>query len=288
MNAALWGSLSSACLGAADFMGRFSGRAIGPTLTYGAVLVVGVILSTACIVIGGIEIPLSPYGWTMAILQGVSVSIMCILLYAGLARGPVAIVAPIVAAHPALVLAINVAMGLRPGLSEWTAIAAILIGGLLIARSAGSHPQFSGAGGGAEMRTTILIALGSCLAYVAIVLTSQAAAPAIGELQTLWISRCAGLAFVVLVLLAQRTPFTVPRSWLPFVGLQGILDALGYLTFLVGATSASPHIAMVIASTFSVFTVFLAKIFLKEPISAQQWMAIALITLGTAALAGHG
>lgn len=288
MNAALWGSLSSAALGAADFMGRFSGREIGATLTYGAVLLVGAILSTLCVVISGVEIVLSPYGWAMAMLQGVSVSIMCILLYAGLARGPVAIVAPIVAAHPVLVLAINVAMGLRPGTTEWTAIAAILVGGVLIARSAGSHPQFAGEAGSAEMRTTVLIALGACLAYVAIVLTSQAAAPVLGELQTLWVSRCTGLAFVALVLLAQRTPLVVPRAWIPFVGLQGLLDALGYLTFLAGATSASPHIAMVIASTFSVFTVFLAKVVLKEPISAQQWMAIALISLGTATLAGQG
>jgi drug/metabolite transporter (DMT)-like permease len=44
---------------------------------------------------------------------------------------------------------------------------------------------------------------------------------------------------------------------------------------------------MVVASTFSVFTVFLARVVLKEPISAQQWIAIALITLGTGALAGH-
>lgn len=287
MNAVLWGSLSSAALGAADFMGRFSGRAIGATLTYGAVLLVGAIASTFCVVFTGIDIVWSPYGWSMAILQGVSVSIMCVLLYIGLARGPIAIVAPIVALHPVFVLAVNVAMGLRPNPLEWSAMAIILIGGVLIARSAGSHPQYAKEDGSAEMRTTVLIALGSCLAYVSIVLTSQAAAPVLGELQTLWISRCAGLVFVTMVLLAQRTRLTVPRAWLPFVGLQGILDAVGYMAFLAGATSASPHIAMVIASTFSVFTVFLAKIVLKEPISWQQWGAIACISSGTAALAGQ-
>jgi drug/metabolite transporter (DMT)-like permease len=269
-------------------MGRFSGRAIGATLTYGLVLLVGTILATLAVVISGIEIVWSPYGWAMAILQGISVSVMCVLLYAGLARGPVAIVAPIVAAHPVFVLAVNVAMGLRPSTTEWLAMGTILIGGLLIARSAGSHPQFTGAGGGAEMRKTVLIALGSCLAYVAIVLTSQAAAPVVGELQTLWISRCSGLIFIALVLAVQRTRPTVPMAWLPFIGVQGLLDGIGYLTFLAGATSASPHIAMVIASTFSVFTVFLAKIVLKEPISAQQWTAIGFISMGTAALSGHG
>jgi drug/metabolite transporter (DMT)-like permease len=287
MTAALWGSLSSASLGAADFMGRFSGRAIGATLTYGVVLLVGAIVSSAIVAINGIEIISSPYGWAMAILQGISVSVMCILLYAGLARGPVAVVAPIVATHPLFVLAINVTMGLRPSTAEWMAMVAILIGGIMIARSAGAHPQFAGEKGAAEMRTTILIAVGACFAYVAIVLTSQAAAPILGELQTVWISRWAGLIFVALILLTQRTPLRIPRNWLPFVGVQGLLDTVGYLTFLAGATSASPHIAMVVASTFSVFTVFLARMVLKEPISAQQWTAIALISIGTGALARH-
>lgn len=287
MNSALWGALSSASLGAADFMGRFSGGAVGATLTYGLVLLVGTILATLAVIFTGTELVWSRYGWSMAILQGVSVSVMCVLLYAGLARGPVAIVAPIVAAHPIFVLAINVAMGLRPGAMEWLAMAAILAGGILIAQSAGSHPQFAGAGGESEMRKTMLIALGSCLAYVVIVLSSQAAAPVLGELQTLWISRCAGLVFIAIVLAIQRTRPVVSPSWFAFITLQGVLDGLGYLAFLAGATSASPHIAMVIASTFSVFTVFLAKVFLKEPISALQWTAIALITLGTAALAGH-
>ncbi|MBN8911068.1 MAG: DMT family transporter [Rhizobiales bacterium] len=288
MNSALWGALSSASLGAADFMGRFSGRAVGATLTYGLVLLVGTILATLAVIFSGMEIVWSAYGWTMAIIQGISVSVMCVLLYAGLARGPVAIVAPIVAAHPIFVLAINVAMGLRPGPMEWLAMSAILAGGILIARSAGSHPQFAGPGGSSEMRKTILIAFGSCLAYVAIVLSSQAAAPVVGELQTLWISRWAGLIFVAIVLAVQGTRPVVSASWLPFITLQGVLDGLGYLTFLAGATSTEPHIAMVIASTFSVFTVLLAKIFLKEPISAQQWAAIASISIGTAALAGHG
>lgn len=285
MGAVLWGLLSSASLGTADFMGRFSARALGAPLTYAVVLLVGAVVSTLCVVISDMPIIWSHYGWAMAVAQGVSVATMCMLLYAGLARGPVAIVAPIVAAHPAIVLAINVAMGLRPGVGEWTAIAAVVLGGILIARSAGSHPQFAGDNGG-EMRKTVLIALGACLAYVAIVLTSQAAVLVLSELQTVWIGRCSGLAFVGMVLLVQRTRPTVPPSWLPFVGAQGLLDGLGYITFLVGATTVSPHIAMVVASTFSVFTVFLAKVVLKEPISRQQWAAIALISIGTAALAG--
>jgi len=286
MNAALFGLISAAGLGTADFMARFSARALGAPLTYAVILFAGSIGATAWFLLSGLDFVWSVPGCGYAVAHGVSVASMCMLLYAGLARGPVAIVAPIVAAHPALVLVVNVMMGVRPGAAQWAAMSVVIAGGIVIARSAESHPQFTGAGS-AELRTTILIALAACLAYVLLVLTAQTAAPLIGEVQTIFIARWSGLAFVSILLWVQRTPISVPVQWLPFVCLQALLDGLGYAAFLAGARTGAPHIAMVVASTFSVVTVVLAKIVLKEPISRQQWTAIAMIAIGTAALAGN-
>ena len=70
---------------------------------------------------------------------------MCILLYMGIARGPIAVVVPIVAAHPALVLVVNVLMGVRPSAVQWAAMAVIIAGGVFIARTAvaeaGTRPK---------------------------------------------------------------------------------------------------------------------------------------------------
>lgn len=284
MSAALLGLLSAAGLGTADFMARFSARALGAPLTYALVLLVGAVTSTAWLVARGTGIVWSPLGLSLAAAHGVSVASMCMLLYAGLARGPVAIVAPIVAAHPALVLAVNVAMGVRPGLVQWTAMVVVIAGGLLIARSAESHPQFGGSGR-KELRTTILIACAAALAYVLLLLTGQAAAPLVGDVETMCIGRWTGLVFVALVLAFQKSTVTVAGPWLPFVAIQGVLDSLGYVALLAGSGTAEPHVTMVVASTFSVVTVVLAKLVLKEPISGQQWTAIAMISVGTAVLA---
>lgn len=286
MNAALFGLISAAGLGTADFMARFSARALGATLTYAVVLLVGSIGATAWFMLSGADFVWSLPGCGFALAHGLSVASMCMLLYAGLARGPVAIVAPIVAAHPALVLVVNVMMGVRPGAAQWAAMSLVIVGGIMIARSAESHPQFAG-GKSSELRTTILIAVAACLAYVLLVLTAQAAAPLIGEIQTILIARWSGLAFVAVFLWVQRTPIAVPLQWLPFVGLQALLDGLGYAAFLAGARTDAPHIAMVVASTFSVVTVILAKFVLKEPISRLQWAAIVMIAIGTAILAGN-
>ena len=279
-----WLGLASALgLGTADFMARFSARALGASLTYAVVLLIGALATTIWIFATSAELVWSPYGCGVAVIHGISVSVMCILLYEGMARGPIAVVAPIVATHPVPVLAVNVLMGVRPSAVEWGAMAIVIVGGVLISRHAISEVEPSEA---KANRTTLLIALGACLAYVAIVLTAQAATPIIGELETMWIGRWSGLAFIALVLVIQGVRLQVPLTWWPFVGLQGGLDSLGYLAFLAGANTAAPHVTMVVASAFSVVTVLLAWVIIKEQITPMQWAAIALIALGTAVLSG--
>ena len=281
MTAALFGLASALGLGVADFMARFSARALGAPLTYAVVLLVGAIGASLWLLISGEDLIWSPLGCALAVAHGIFVSVMCILLYMGMARGPIAVVAPIVAAHPALVLAVNVLMGVRPSVVQWVAMAAIIFGGISIARSAteeSANPQSE------NNRVTVLIAFGACLAYTALVLTGQAATPIIGEFQTMWIGRWAGLVFIAFVLFLQKQSPRVPAKWLSFVLLQGLLDGLGYITFLAGSNTAAPHITMVVASAFSVVTVLLARIVIHEPVSKTQWGAIALIAAGTAVL----
>jgi drug/metabolite transporter (DMT)-like permease len=281
MISALLGLGSALGLGAADFMARFSARALGATLNYAAVLLIGALGTSLWLLATGTELVWSPLGYGIAVAHGIAVAVMCILLYMGIARGPIAVVVPIVAAHPALVLVVNVLMGVRPSAAQWTAMAVIIAGGIFIARTAVEEPEAAEA---KSNRITVLIALGACLAYVAIVLTGQAATPLIGAAQTMWAGRWTGLVFIACVLLIQRTPIRIPSEWVPFVGLQATLDTLGYIAFLAGANSAAPHITMVIASAFSVVAVLLARIVIKEPVSKMQWGAIALIAGGTAVL----
>jgi drug/metabolite transporter (DMT)-like permease len=281
MISALLGLGSALGLGAADFMARFSARALGATLNYAAVLLIGALGTSLWLLATGTELVWSPLGYGIAVAHGIAVAVMCILLYMGIARGPIAVVVPIVAAHPALVLVVNVLMGVRPSAAQWAAMAVIIAGGIFIARTAVEEPEAAEA---KSNRITVLIALGACLAYVAIVLTGQAATPLIGAAQTMWAGRWTGLIFIACVLLIQRTPIRIPSKWVPFVGLQATLDTLGYIAFLAGANSAAPHITMVIASAFSVVAVLLARIVIKEPVSKMQWGAIALIAGGTAVL----
>lgn len=282
MLAALFGLASALGLGIADFMGRFSARDLGAPLAYGCVLLIGAVATTIWMQAAAVPLVWSPLGCAVAVAHGVSVALMCMLLYAGLARGPVAVVASIVAAHPALVLAVNVLMGARPSLVQWAAMVGVIAGGILIARSAVSGDK-SEAEAKAD-RVTLLIASGACMAYVALVLTAQVAVPIIGDIETVWIGRWTGLVLIAGILIALRIPVRVSTKWIPFIGLQGGLDTLGYFALLAGSTTAAPHITVVVASTFSVVTVVLARIVLHEPVTKLQWASIALIATGTAIL----
>jgi drug/metabolite transporter (DMT)-like permease len=281
MLSALLGLASAIGLGTADFMARFSARALGAPLAYGVVLLVGAPEATAWLFISDARLVWSPIGSAIAVAHGFSVSAMCILLYMGIARGPIAVVVPIVAAHPALVLAINVLLGARPSAVQWAAMVTIIAASLFITRSAVSDREPSRA---KTNRRTVLIAVGACLAYVAIVLTAQTATPLVGEFEILLIGRWAGLVFIGAILIVQGVPLRVPTQWIPFVGLQGALDGAGYLAFLAGAHTVASYVTVVVASAFSVVTVLLARLIIHEPVSKSQWTAIALVATGTAVL----
>ena len=128
MGGVLWGCLSALCLGSADFMARFGTRALGARSVYLVVLAIGGTVLTVVVLASGTPIVRSPPGLALSALHGLSVVVMSVLLYTALARGPVSMVAPIVAAHPVLVLAFAFATGQRPSLAQWLAMAAIVAG----------------------------------------------------------------------------------------------------------------------------------------------------------------
>ncbi|MEZ5923561.1 MAG: EamA family transporter [Hyphomicrobiaceae bacterium] len=285
MSAALLGILSALSFGAADFMARFSTRAHNPVASYGAVLLVGAIATSLVVLVSGQSLVWSPLGVGFAMLHGLASAVMAVLLYWGLARGPISVVAPIVASHPAFVLMVMVALGSRPEVAQWVAMAVVLAGGILIAWMA-EEDEPGDARDPSHLRTTLRIAVAACLIYVALVLTGQQAVPEIGALQTTWIGRLTGLAAIVAVAAASRQSLAIRPRWMPFLLVQGFADMLGYATLTAGGGTAHPEITAVISAGFSVVTVLLAWAILKERIGPLQWLAIAMIAGGSAVLAG--
>ena len=65
MISALYGLASAFGLGAADFMARFSARALGAPLNYAAVLLIGALGTTIWLFATGTELVWSPLGYAL-------------------------------------------------------------------------------------------------------------------------------------------------------------------------------------------------------------------------------
>ena len=283
MNPAAFGLLTALGWGGADFIARFTGRAMGHHVALLGMLAVGSVVLPLVAWQAGVELVWQPQGWWLLLATGVGIMVATLLLYWGLARGPVTIVAPIVGSYPALNVAFEVALGARPTLGQWLAMAAVMLGVFVVARAAGSFED------GAEysrsaLRKTILIAAAGSVAFSFAVGAAQHAAPIYGELQTVVMARWISLISIALVLLWLRRAPVMPRRWWPWILLQGLLDGGAYVALLAAGSGAGAAIAVVVASGFGAVTVILARIFLKEAMTPFQWGGVLLIIGGVAVL----
>lgn len=284
MTPGLWGVLSALCWGHADFVARFTGRAVGQIAALLGMLAVSSAALTAWVLASRAPLSWEGSGLWLLLLTGVGTLVGTLFLYVGLARGPVSIVAPIVAAYPALVVAIAVLQGARLGLPQWLFFFVTLLGIVTVGWSAGSHEE----AGGFErrhLRVTIFIALASAATFAVGLSAGQHAAPLYGSLQTVWVARLVALAGILPVLLWKGNRRPVALVWWPFLTLQGLLDAGGYLALFQGSTGPGAEMAAITASGYAVVTVLLARVFLREVIGHLQWAGIGMVFLGVAVLA---
>jgi drug/metabolite transporter (DMT)-like permease len=266
-------------------MARFTSRGIGAPSALLGMLLVGSLAFSLWAVLGAPPLVWRWDGAWLIALNGAATTVMTLLLYVGLARGPVSVVAPIVAAHPALVVAFAVVFGSRPTAVQWAAMAATIGGAAIVALAVRTGESVSGEparpGG---LPVTIMIAVASAFAYAALILAGQAAVPIYGEFQTAWLGRGASLAAVGLVMVARRIRPRLERRWWPVLGVQGLLDAAGYLFLFAGSHGDNPEIAAVAGSAFGAVTTLLAWIVLRERIGPLQWCGIAVVFVGVAVL----
>ena len=285
MSPALWGTLTALGWGSADFIARYTGRALGhETALFGMLSVSALALS---LIVWQADVPwvADPGGWWLLLLTGVGVMGATLLLYWGLARGPVTVVAPIVGSYPAFNLALAVLLGSRPTATQWTAMAVVMAGVFVVARTSRSF-EAETEHGRAEMRKTIVIAVLSAIAFAAAIAAGQAAAEIYGELQTVFVARWISVAAILaLFLLVRRAPPRVPGRWWPVLAVQGLLDGGAYVALFAASHLPKAEIAVVVASAV---TVILARVILREAMTWPQWLGIAMIVAGAAALSARG
>jgi drug/metabolite transporter (DMT)-like permease len=269
--AVVYGLASAASWGAGDFTGGFASKrssvysVIVISQLVGALFLVGLTFALAesmpsldNLILGGIA--------------GLSGAIGLVALYTGLARGRMAIVAPVTAVVAAFfpVIVGIVSEGL-PAPRRLVGFGVALIAIWFLSQAGnGSALRLN------ELALPTLAGLGFGLFYILIDQVSQAAI-----LWPLVAARIASISMLSLFIAVRRQEKMPATNQLFIVALAGALDAGGNAFFALATQVGRLDISAVLASLYPAATVLLAWLILKERLVRQQWLGVvaALIAL---------
>lgn len=263
--------------GASDFMGGLAGRRSDVDRTIAVTLVA----QTTGLVALALTVPLltssAPTGrdlWLGA-LVGVVGSVAVALLYRGLRRGRMGVVAPIAGATGAsLPVVVGAARGDAPSLVAWVGVAIGLTAIVMVSR----EPRTAGREHDpiAAMRTPgvvegVLAGAGFGIVFVLLDLTS--ATSGLWPLITL---RMAGIAMMLAAGLTLRQPLRpAPGTGWLLVGV-GLLDLSANTAYLLATRQGLLALVALVSSLYPAGTVVLARVVLDEQLARHQAAGLAL------------
>ncbi len=284
MNPALLGAIAALAWGSHDFAARFPSRDIGATHAVLGVSLAGLIWLSLYLGAVGVFPALQPGHLWLPALTGISFCFATIWLFAALASGPIAVVSPIVGAYPTYAVGFAFILGARPSLPEWLAMAAVVLGVVMVARQGEAHTNSARISGRA-----LVLAFAAGLGFACALTAGQHAGPIYGEIEATWLARWFGLGAAALVCLAR--PDGAARlgrygRWWVLLAVMGLLDSLALSAVVAAGHAPGAEIATVTSSAFGAVTVILARMFLKEPVAPAQWAGIVLIFAGVGVLSG--
>ncbi len=253
--------------------------------------ILALVLCSGCILLIPLALALGDWGamtgpaWGFAALSGLAIVLGMGGLYKAFSLAPVRLVAPVVGAYPMLSLGIAVLQGQPVTGPEWLAVLTISAGIAIVALSSGSDPDEGYAAPPAvALSWAALSAVGFALTFA----FGQEAARQGAELPVILTGRVVALAIIAALLLWRKGGLSAQRGNLPMLAAMGALDAaaLGFVTAAGGLPRA--EYASVASSLFGVLTVLLAAWFLRERVRPVQWLGIAAVFSGIAALGLQG
>jgi len=256
--------------GAGDFAGGLASRKLG---AYRAVLYAdffGLVLIGIALGLYREPIP-SMRVLIYAMIGGALGSVGLLLLYYSLTQGKMSIAAPVSALSAGL---LPVIVGtITEGLPQWMQLLgfglALLAIWLISSRQEGGfHLEHL-----SDLRLPMLAGIGFGSYFVFIHYATQ------GTDTVFWpmvASRLAGTVLLMVVVLVRREPLIVPRSAWMVVFLNATLDVGGNFFYILASQLGRLDVSAVLSSLYPGSTVLLVWILLKEHISLQQWIGIAI------------
>lgn len=216
----------------------------------------------------------------LAIGAGISFLVASLGLYFAFERGPVRLVAPLIASYPILSVSFAVLLGAQITFAQIVAVLAIVVGvGIVAALSDGSDDDTP------PIWPTIGLSLIAAAGFASTFKLGQLAALAGPELPTTMVARLTALVLLIIVVLLRGARSWPGRRALFPLFVMGTLDGVALMAVISAAPLPNPEYAAVASSTFGLLTILLAWLFLREKMSLSQWGGCILAFSGIAYLA---
>lgn len=275
----IWALGAAVAWGSADFCAKKAAERLGFWPTVWGMNAVGALALAVVWVAGGVQIPSSQL--SLLIWLGVGNTVGGVLFYYALEYGPLVLVSPITAAYPVVSAALAyVISGERLAALMAFAVAGVIAGTLLASLAAHrnaeqEHPR---------RKSALWAAVGGALVFGTVFYALAAHSAASGSTAPVLIFRFAGAGLLALPLLAGFRP---PRNWFRsgWMWATGLLDSSAYIFYAVGARHLPVSVVSALSGLFTVWTLALAVVFLRERLAWRQWLGVALIIAAIALLA---
>ncbi len=204
-----------------------------------------------------------------------------LLLYRGLALGPIAVVSPIGAAYVAVaVLLVVVGLGERLTTGQALGIATTFAGIVLTATDSRSlATALKRPLPGVWFALVAMLSLGAWSAIMAYATRTQD-----GLALVLW-QRIVSAAIVLAILIIRREgPITMDRTTWSLVLATGALDTLANVLFVLGVQNGSASIVATASGAYPIVTALLAIVLLRERLAPNQYVGIVVLLAGLVSL----
>lgn len=269
---------SALCFGVGDFVSQRVTRARGWLET--ALWLQGASLPLL-VAIGLLEsgIPSLDGGLLLALLGlGLLNMIGTIGLYRSFEVGKLSVVAPIVSAFAAVTVLLAVLLGKPPTLPVLFGLAVTLFGVVLTSVARDGPPRNGRASlqRGAGIGWAMMGALGFGAAFYFL----DDAVSHLGPVWPLVALRVVGIPLLYLFLRSRGKRLGTPTGLWPLVVAGTLLDIGGLVGYTAGIRVGNVAVVAVLASLYSVVTVYLARRRLEESLASWQWVGILAILSG--------
>ncbi len=266
MGALTLGLIAAFCWGLHDILVRRVSQNIPLMASLMVVLVAGTIFQGGLTLASGGFDAISREAMWLAAASGVFFLIASLGLYGAFQRGPVRLVAPIIASYPILSVGWAALSGTTISLFEWFAVLAIIAGVSVVAVLSDDSDEDVPPKG-----LTILYALIAAIGFAGTFALGQMAAGMAHDLPVVMITRAVAIVLLTLLIAVRGLPFWPGRKALPILILMGCLDGVALMAVLSAGGLPDAQYASVASSVFGLLTIVMAWAFLKERMTSAQW-----------------